>query len=64
MIRRFHSRENAQGVIEFALMLTVLMLLFLGTVEFSRFLYYDNAIRNAARVGVETGMKHCASSYN
>jgi Flp pilus assembly protein TadG len=51
--------EKAQGVIEFALMFSVLMLLFLGTVDYARFLYYDTAIRSAARVGAETASNHC-----
>jgi hypothetical protein len=57
-LRRIHD-ENAQGVIEFALVSTVLMLLFLGTVDYARFLYYDVAITSAARVGAETAINHC-----
>lgn len=51
--------ERAQGVIEFAFIVTVLMLLFLGTVDYARFLYYDSAITSAARVGAETASNHC-----
>jgi hypothetical protein len=51
--------EGAQGVIEFALIITALLLVFLGTVDFSRFLYYDTAVRNAARVGAEAAINHC-----
>jgi TadE-like protein len=56
------SDERAQGMIEFALIVMVLLLLFAGTVDFSRFLYYQSAISSAARVGAETAMNHCASS--
>ncbi len=51
--------ESAQGLIEFALILTVLMVLFLGAVDYSRFLYYDQALQSAARVGAETASNHC-----
>jgi Flp pilus assembly protein TadG len=57
--RYFRRSEDAQGVIEFALILTALMLLFLGTVDFSRFLYYDTAISNATRIGAEAASNHC-----
>lgn len=51
--------EQAQGVIEFALIISVLLFLFLGTVDFGRFLYYDDAIRSAARTGGEVAINHC-----
>jgi TadE-like protein len=57
-----HRDEGAQGLIEFAILVSALMLIFLGTVDFSRFLYYDNAIRSAARVGAETAGNHCMPS--
>jgi hypothetical protein len=53
--------ERAQGVVEFALIMSVLMMLFLGTIDFARFLYYETAIQDAARVGVETAINHCSS---
>ena len=58
-LSRLHRDESAQGLIEFAILASVLMLVFLGTVDFSRFLYYDNAIRSAARVGAERAGNHC-----
>lgn len=58
---RIHG-EEAQGLVEFALIISVLMWLFLGTVDFGRFMYYDNAIRSAARVGAEIGNGTCGSS--
>jgi Flp pilus assembly protein TadG len=51
--------ERAQGVVEFALLITTLLFFFLGTVDFSRFMYYDSAIRNAARVGAEVAGNYC-----
>lgn len=51
--------ENAQGVVEFAILLVALMFMFLGVVDFSRFMYYDTAIRNAARVGAEVAGNYC-----
>ena len=56
--------ERAQGVVEFAFIITVLMLLFLGTVDYARFLYYDTAIRSAARVGAEYATNHCTNETN
>jgi TadE-like protein len=55
-----HREEDAQGLIEFAILASAMMLIFLGTVDFSRFLYYDNAIRSAARVSVERAGNHCS----
>jgi hypothetical protein len=57
---RLHD-EHAQGVIEFAVILMTLMVLFLGTVDFSRFLYYQTAIQSAARAGAGTAGKQCVS---
>jgi len=60
---RLHE-EKAQGVIEFALLATIMMFLFLGTVDFSRFLYYSQAISGAARAGAESATNHCSSRTN
>lgn len=59
-LSRFHRGEEAQALIEFAILSTAMLFIFLGTVDFSRFLYYDNAVRSAARVGAEVGGGHCA----
>jgi hypothetical protein len=53
--------ERAQGVVEFAFIAMILMMLFLGTADFARFLYYQSAIQNAARVGAEAAGKQCVS---
>jgi hypothetical protein len=55
----FHRDERAQGLIEFALISTALLLLFAGTVDFSRFMYYSTAINSAARVGASLGTNAC-----
>ena len=56
--------ERAQGVVEFALIVTFLMMVFLGTVDYARFLYYDTALQSAARVGAEMAINHCTNASN
>jgi TadE-like protein len=58
-LSRIHD-EDAQGLIEFALISMTLLIFFLGIIDFSRFLYYDTAISDAARVGAETAIQRCA----
>lgn len=60
MKRAKGNGEEAQSLIEFALFGIVLVSFFLGTVDLGRFLYYDNAIRSAARVGAGVASNHCA----
>jgi TadE-like protein len=55
-----HRDEGAQALIEFAIFGVLAVTVFLGIVDFSRFLYYDSAIRSAARVGALVGSQHCA----
>ncbi len=45
--------EGAQGLIEFAILVPVLLLFFLGTIDFSRYMYFDTAVTSAARTGAE-----------
>jgi hypothetical protein len=52
--------ERAQGVVEFGFVITIVALLFMGTLDYARFLYFDTAIRSAARVGAEAASNHCA----
>lgn len=59
LANRARRGEEAQGVLEFAFIATILMLMFLGTVDFARFMYYQTAITSAARVGAETASNHC-----
>lgn len=58
---RLHRDERAQGLIEFAIIGGVLLLFFLGTVDFGRFFYYGSAIRGAARAGAEVASSGCAN---
>src|SRR5579872_6827705 len=62
VIRRRVRDENAQGLVEFAIVAMVLLLLFLGAVDYGRFLYYRAANQSAARVGAETASNHCPVS--
>lgn len=64
-LRRLRGRaldESAQGLIEFALVGTMLCFMFLGTVDFGRFLYYQTALVSTARVGAEAAINHCPFS--
>jgi hypothetical protein len=45
--------ERAQGVIEFAILAMILLFLFLGTIDFARFMYYSSALNNAASAGAQ-----------
>ncbi|MGH2447238.1 MAG: TadE/TadG family type IV pilus assembly protein [Chloroflexota bacterium] len=56
------GRQAGQGVIEFALLITLLLLVLLGTVDFSRFLYYQTALASAARVAAETAQSPCPAA--
>jgi len=51
--------ESAQGVVEFAILATMLFFIFLGTVDFARFMYYQTNITGASRVGAEVAINHC-----
>ena len=55
----FRRDEEAQGLIEFALLLTALSLIFVGVVDYSRFMYYQTSIQSAARVGAEVASNNC-----
>lgn len=52
--------ERAQGAIEFALLCPVLLIVVLGIVDFSRFMYYRQALTTASRVGVDMAINHCS----
>jgi Flp pilus assembly protein TadG len=55
----FARDESAQGVIEFALIVTILLLIALGTFDYARFLYYQRGLTTAVRVGAEYASNHC-----
>jgi TadE-like protein len=54
--------ERGQGLIEFALVSTVLLLVILGLADFSRMMYYQSALNSASRVGAEMASNHCQSA--
>ena len=49
---RARHRERGQGLVEFALVFPVLILLFMGIFDFARVIYVFNAVSDAARNGV------------
>ena len=52
MSRRVRSGERGQGLVEFALIFPVFILILFGLVDFGRAIYAYNTIGNAARDGV------------
>lgn len=57
-MNRRRDRLPAQGLVEFALLLPVLLMIILGTIEFGRILFIYTNINNAAREGTRYGMVH------
>jgi Flp pilus assembly protein TadG len=55
MIRRIGSARG-QGLVEFALILPVLIVIMLGIVDFGRAIYAFNSVSNAAREGARLGI--------
>jgi Flp pilus assembly protein TadG len=54
---RHHPKQNAgQALAEFALVIPLLLLLFMGVLDFGRAIYSYNAISNAAREGGRTAI--------
>jgi len=49
------KKENAQGVVEFALILPILLLVVLGIVEFGRMLFFYSSVTSASREGARYG---------
>jgi Flp pilus assembly protein TadG len=49
-------RTLGQGLVEFALILPVLILIFMGIVDFGRAIYAFNSVSNAAREGARLGI--------
>src|SRR5690348_2938556 len=59
--------SSGQGLVEFALILPVLVLIFMGIVDFGRAIYAYNAVSNAAREGARTGIvdqRMTSGTYN
>lgn len=59
-IRQIRGGEPAQGLIEFAIIAPTILLIFLGVIDYSRFMYFNQTIASAARAGGDTAINHCA----
>jgi hypothetical protein len=64
MRRDDRNGEQAQALIEFAVLGLVLISIFAGVVDFSRFMYYTSAISSSARVAAEIAGNPCETSFN
>jgi len=51
-----YNRERGQGMVEFALLLPVLMLILMGFFDFGRVIYADSVVANCAREGARFGI--------
>jgi hypothetical protein len=54
------GQEQAQSLAEFACIVPILVLIFLGVTDYSRFMYFNQVIVGAARAGGDTAINHCA----
>jgi hypothetical protein len=65
--RIYRKKEKAQTMVEFALTLPLLLMLFFGIIEFGRLLFYYSGIvtatREAARYGSAAGGSAAANNY-
>jgi Flp pilus assembly protein TadG len=66
--RKIRSRkEKAQGMVEFAMTLPILLLLFFGIIEFGRLLFFYSVVvtsaREAARYGSAAGNAGSSTAY-
>ena len=55
LTKRFRRRERAQGMVEFALALPVLLLLLMGAIEVGRMLFIYSAVATASREAARYG---------
>ncbi len=58
---RAAAGSRGQSLVEFALLMPILALMFVGVVDFSRLYHSYTAATNAARVGAEVAMNHAAT---
>ncbi len=58
----FHHDEDAQSLVEFALVLPILLLVVLGLIDVSRAVWQENALAYAAREGTRYAIVHGAAS--
>jgi Flp pilus assembly protein TadG len=62
MIRRFSRNENGTSAVEFALVAPILILIFMGTVEFGRYAYYAILASHAARAAASWGAQNTTTA--
>jgi hypothetical protein len=58
MIRKHQTKsknESAQGMVEFALILPILLMIVLGVIEFGRLLFFYSSVTSASREGARYG---------
>lgn len=61
------TRSHGQGLVEFALILPILLLIFMGILDFGRLIYAYNSVSNAAREGARLGIvdqRQTSGAYN
>lgn len=51
--------ERAQGMVEFALLVPILLIVTLGVIDYSRFMYFQQGIATASRAGLDMAINHC-----
>ena len=56
MRRLLRHREAGQGLVEHAMVLPLLLLIFLGIIEFGSVVFQYNTVANAAREGARAGI--------
>ena len=57
-------RQSGSALVELAIALPVLLLVFFGTVDFARVIYFGIALNNAARAGAQCGAQSLAASQD
>ena len=61
--RTFFQKQDGSVILETAMMLTVILILTFGMVDFGRVMYTSNSLISAAREGVASGRCSFAESH-
>jgi Flp pilus assembly protein TadG len=56
----FGRRSRGQGIVEFAMIAPIFLMLILGTIEFSWFIFHNHSLNSATREGARYAMVHGA----